>query len=89
MPHAFKDLYESAEIVNSLSNDPSDNMYEMIIKDEHAYVEWHDSLDLIMKERHKLTGKCDFELAAEKFLTQRLAFAFSKDNPWIEKFNKE
>lgn len=61
----------------------------MIIEEDHAYVEWHDNLDLIMKEQHKLTGKCDFKLASEKFLTQRLAFAFPKNNPWIQKFNKE
>ena len=85
----FKDFYEIAETINPPSNDPNDKLYQKIIEDEYAYVEWNDNLDLIMKEQHKITGKCDFELSSEKFLTQRLAFAFPKDNPWIKKFNKE
>ena len=61
----------------------------MIIEEDHAYIEWKDNLDLIMKEQHKQTGKCDFQLARETFLTQRLAFAFHKENPWVPKFNNE
>ena len=90
----IKDLYEAAEIIESPSSDPNDKLYEKIIEDDwytddYAYVDWHDNIDLIMKKQHKATGKCDFQVANEKFLTQRLAFAFAKDNPWVEKFNHE
>ena len=86
----FKEFYEMADTINPPpSKGSSDNLYHKIIEEDYALVEWNDNLDLIMKAQHKITGKCDFQLSTEKFLTQRLAFAFPKDNPWIEKFNKE
>ena len=70
--------------------DPNNKLFGKIIEEEHAYIELHDSLDLIMKEHHHVTaGRCDFQFAKEKFLTQRLAFAFPKDNPWAKKFNEQ
>ena len=88
-PQIFKDLYDDADIINPPSKDPKEGLYEKIIDGSYAYIEWNDNIDLIMKEQNKITGRCDFESSQETFLTQRLSFAFPKNNPWVKKFNKE
>ena len=89
-PQIFGDFYAIADTLNrpSLGNQKHE-LYGKIIEEDYAYVDWNDNIDLIMKEQHKLTGRCNFETSKEKFLTQRLAFAFPKNNPWVEKFNTE
>ena len=88
-PEIFKNFYADADTISAPSYDADEALFQKIIDEDYAYVEWNDNLDLIMKENHKQTGACNFEVSAERFLTQRLAFAFPKNNPWIKKFDKE
>lgn len=64
-----------------------DSIYDQIIKDDHVFIEWKSHLDLRMKEQHKLTGRCDFALAAEEFFVERVALGFPQNSQWIKRFN--
>ena len=81
------ELYKYAEKNAPPSSDPKGDVYQRIINDDHAYIEWRDNLELIKKEQHRLTGVCDYEISKERFYTERVSFAFPKDSPWVDRFD--
>ena len=56
--------------------------------DDHILVDWKPTLDLLMKSEYAKTKKCEYTLGIGEFWTERVAMAFPRENPWIEKFNE-
>ena len=67
----------------------TDNIYEKIKFDDHALIEWKTTLDIMMKNEYSKTGVCEFSLGLEEFFTERVAIAFPRENPWIDRFNHQ
>ena len=81
----YQDLYSEAQ---QYTWPLTESVKDSIKEEGHALIEWKTTLDLIMKEEYLKTGICHFSLAKQDFFTERVALAFSQNNPWIEKFNK-
>ena len=56
--------------------------------DDHILIDWKPTLDLLMKSEYAKTKKCEYTLGIGEFWTERVAMAFPRENPWIEKFNE-
>lgn len=60
---------------------------DMVKFDQHALIEWKSTLITMMKNEYAETGKCEYFLGLEEIFLERVAFAFKKNDPWIEEFN--
>ena len=65
------------------------SLYDMIQEDNHVYIEWLSSLEMLAEEQYKLTRTCDYAFSRENFFYEHVAMAFPDDSPWIKKFNHE
>ena len=65
------------------------SLYDMIQEDNHVYIEWLSSLEMLAEEQYKLTRTCDYAFSVENFFYEHVAMAFPDDSPWIKKFNHE
>lgn len=81
----FKELLGKARKHNDIH---SQEIKDDIINEEHSLIEWKTTLDILMKEDYKTTGKCHFALGMDEFFMERVALAFPINNPWIEQINK-
>ena len=68
---------------------PQGELFTMIEKNDHVYIEWLSALDMISDQQYKLTKTCDFAFSKENFFHEHVAMAFPDDSPWIKKFNHE
>ena len=83
----FKELREKANFVPARG--VNESLFASIIEEgDHSYIDWESKLDLMMKEQHLKTGKCDLAVAKEPIFVDRTALAFQKGFPWIPHFNR-
>ena len=64
-----------------------EGFFNMIIENGHVFIDWKSRLEIMMKDQYQKTKMCDFALAKEEFFSERVALAFPRGSPWIEKFN--
>ncbi len=67
--------------------------FPQIIDKDHTLIDWKTVLQLEMKNEYQkrkeeeVEDKCDYEIGIEEFFMERVALAFTMNNPWIHEFN--
>lgn len=67
----------------------SEKILELITNQKHVLIDWRSSLMFLMKSDFAATGKCNFHLGLEKFISEDLAMMVSDDSPYLRMINKE
>ena len=85
----FQTIFRGGERFLASDLDQDSDLYERIKNEDLIYVDQLSYLQQLGYQQYLKTGKCSFAFSKQHLFYQHLAFAFPKDSPWIEMFNKE
>ncbi|XP_054283701.1 uncharacterized protein LOC129000742 [Macrosteles quadrilineatus] len=81
----LQEVYNRAKIHQSMTPE----VIEAVRSGRHAYIQSKTRLLYLMKNQFLTTNTCDFSLGNEEFMQEKLGMVMSRDNPYLELFNKE